>query len=198
MEQLIALILFVVSLAYLIYRCSTGRPAMPKGGGIEIKPRAVQATEADLRKAAALEGTWPPKRPRGSRARTAGAIGAGAAAGVWASELNGSPFAARRMDDDEIDEGTSVGDLGFFSDLPGGGFVDLVHGGFDPTGQGGMAGDHDPSRISVLEHPDLDSFAMDSFVTDSFADTDTFSSSEMFGSDSTIDDSFSSGISDDF
>lgn len=195
MEHLIALTLFVVSLPYLTYRCATGRPAMPKGG-IEIKPR--EATETDLRREESLKGTWPPKRSRGSRARTAGAIGARAAAGLLASELSSRPFVAKHMEDDERGEETGFGDLGFFSDLPGGGFVDLVHGGFDPTGQCGMAGDHDPSRTSIIiEHPDFDSFGMDSSVTDSFADTDTFGSSEMSGSDSTIDDSFSSGIADD-
>ncbi|WP_224981285.1 hypothetical protein [Geomonas agri] len=130
----------------------------------------------------------PPRQSRRQAYRGAGAAVTGAALmGGWSSDFNKSLFA-----EDEIgigsDESSFLGhDFMESNDfIPSDGFIDTIHGGIDPTGQGGMAGDFNPDHIGesfsfsdpfdsgFISNDDFGSISFDSFGTDSIGSCDSF------------------------
>jgi len=169
-------------------------------------PPPEPAPEAEPRRIAVYLPPLPrPCQPRPHRhVYEAGAAVTGAAMmGSWHSDFSSSPFRGADIgmeditfpaflgsDEDSFSTGSGLIDDDLNPGLPGGGFVDLVHGGIDPTGQGGMAGDFNPDHHNdMFSHSDpFDS----GFITDSFS-TDSFSH-DSFGTDSIGCDSFGSSF----
>ncbi len=124
----------------------------------------------------------PTRRPTHLPYRRAGATVTGAALlEAWHSDLSSSPFKGEKIEMEDTPFPTSHD----FEDcsLPTG-IVDIVHGGIDPTGQSGLAGDFDPSHYDEMySHSDPFDNCFGSTDFSSF-DNDSFGSCDSFGTDS--------------
>lgn len=147
MEAFIVLTLFVFFSIVLIYRCATGKPAMPEGGFQQAEEPATD--KAPYEPPPFPKIYLPPRRPGRQAYRRVGAAITGAALlGAWDS--SGSHFIGEiEMDDSPLPESHDFHDCSLST-----GNIDIVHGGYDPTGNYGMAGDFNPHFDDSLDHSD--------------------------------------------
>lgn len=124
----------------------------------------------------------PPRRPTHPAYRRTGAAVMGAALlEPWHSDFSSSPFRGENIEMEDTPVQTSY-DLEDCS-LPTG-FVDIVHGGIDPTGQSGLAGDFNPGHYDEMySHSDPFDNCFGSTDFSSFGN-DSFGSCDSFGTDS--------------
>lgn len=145
MEAFIVIVLFVLALVWLIYRCATGRPAMP-----EAVPQVEEPVEKVPEPPPFPKIYLPPRRSDRQAYRRAGAALTGAALlGAWDS--SGSDFMGGEI---ETDDSPFHEDHEFHDCSLSTGNIDIVHGGYDPTGNYGMAGDFNPHFDDPFDHSD--------------------------------------------
>lgn len=146
------------------------------GRSLEKSNATHQKTAYERRVRESIAGTWPPKRPESekrTRERLRERFAAAAAyrrdhqeefdgvnfnhedyvaAALGLSSAANGPFSGLYASTSDDFGADSIGEIGGFD------FIDRLHGGIDPTGNGGLAGDFDPSHTTFSLFDSFDAF----------------------------------------